>query len=141
MDMFRQTGEFKPDSLFAGNEFPVMKEGIGLKAGQGILKRGSLVMKCTDGCGYIAGSVVTVTAGEGENTTTTNAEMKIFGILTDDFDTGEDASADNIPATVYQTGEFNREAVIVSGKDKTVEDYEDDMKCIGIYLRSVQNYE
>lgn len=127
MDMFKQVGEFKPDSLFAGNEFPVMKEGLGLKAGQGLLKRGSVIIKDADGIGYIAG--------------TADTDGKIFGILTDDFDTGEDASADNIPATVYQTGEFNREAIIVSGEEKTVKDYEDDMKCVGIYLRSVQNYE
>ena len=37
MNMFEQTGKFKPDSLIAGNEFPIMKEGIGLKAVQGVL--------------------------------------------------------------------------------------------------------
>ena len=56
MNLFEQIGEFKPDSLIAGNSFPIMKEGIGLKAGQGILKRGSLIMKCADGAGYIAGT-------------------------------------------------------------------------------------
>ena len=126
MKMYEQTGEFKPDSLIAGNEFPIMKEGICLKAGQGVLKRGSLIMKGTDKAGYIAGS---------------GAETKVFGILTDDTDTGTDASADNIPSVCYQTGNFNREAVIVSGENNAVENYEDDMKCVGIYLRSVQNYE
>ena len=67
MKLFEQTGEFKPDSLIAGNKFPIMKEGIGLKAGQGVLKRGSLIMKCADGAGYIAGSVVTVTTGVYKN--------------------------------------------------------------------------
>lgn len=137
MQMFEQTGEFKPDSLIAGNGFPILKEGIGLKAGQGVLKRGSLIMKGTDKAGYIAGTVVKVKDGETES----DMEMKIFGILTDDFDTGTDASADNIPATVYQTGEFNRAAVVVSGEGAAVENYEDDMKDAGIYLRSVQNYE
>lgn len=141
MNMFEQTGEFKPDSLIAGNEFPIMKEGIGLKAGQGVLKRGSLIMKCADKAGYIAGSAVAVTVGEGENAQTSNAEMKVFGILTDECDTGTDTSADNIPAVCYQTGEFNRAAVIVSGEGAAVENYEDDMKCVGIYLRGVQNYE
>lgn len=141
MNTFEQIGEFKPDSLIAGNEFPIMKEGIGLKAGYGVLKRGSLIMKGADKTGYVAGTVVEVTKGEGESTTTSNMEMKVFGILTDDTDTGTDASADNIPAVCYQTGEYNRAAVIVSGKGTTVENYEDDMKCVGIYLRSVQNYE
>ena len=123
MNLFEQTGTFKPDSLIAGNEFPAMKEGIGLKAGQGILKRGSLIMKGTDKAGYIAGAA---------------AES---GILTDDTDTGSDASADSIPAVCYQTGEYNRAAVIVSGEGATVETYENDMKKVGIYLRNVQKYE
>ena len=67
--------------------------------------------------------------------------MKIFGILADDTDTGTDKTADNVPAVAYQSGEFNREAVIVSGEDATIDTYEDDLKGINIYLRSVQNYE
>ena len=145
MKLFEQTGEFKPDSLIAGNEFPIMKEGIGLKAGQGVLKRGSLIMKCADGAGYIAGTVVTVTTGEGENAKTENAEMNVFGILTDDTDTGTKTSADNIPAVCYHTGVFNRDAVIVtgtdeSGKNATVDKYEDDMRDVSLFLRNVQNY-
>lgn len=141
MKLFEQTGEFKPDSLIAGNKFPIMKEGIGLKAGQGVLKRGSLIMKCADGAGYIAGTVVTVTTGEGASATTETAKMEVFGILTDDCDTGTDVSADNIPVVCYQTGEMNREAVIVSGEGATVETYESDMKKVGIYLRNIQKYE
>lgn len=138
MKMYEQIGEFKPDSLIAGNEFPIMKVGIGLKAGQGVLQRGSLIIKSADKAGYIAGT--TQTTGSGENEKTEAVKGSIFGILTDDIDTGTDASADNIPVTCYQTGEFNREAVLVSG-EAAVEDYEDDMKRVGIYLRSVQNYE
>ena len=139
MQMFKQVGEFTPDSLIASNEFPILKEGIGLKAGQGILKRGSLIMKGADKAGYIAGSVVKVKAGEGEDVT--DLEMKVYGILTDEFDTGIDAAADNIPATVYLTGQFNREAVLVTGENASVDSYEYEMKAVGMYLLSVQNYE
>lgn len=139
MNMFKQIGEFKPDSLIAGNEFPIMKTGIGLKAGQGVLKRGSLIMRSTDGSGYLAGATIeSGTLSEEVSDTTSNAEI-IFGILTDDYDTGTDALVDNIPAMVYQTGEFNRAAVIV-GEDM-IETYEEDMRKIGIYLRSVQSYD
>ncbi len=141
MGMFDQIGEYRPDSLIAGNQFPILTDGIGLKAGQGVLRRGSLIMKGTDKAGYIAGSTVTATTGEGESAVTSDMEMKVHGILTDDFDTGTDDSSDNIPATVYLTGEYNREAVIVAGKDNPVGNYEDDMKKTGIYLRTVQNYE
>lgn len=141
MQMFEQIGEFKPDSLIAGNGFPILKEGIGLKAGQGILKRGSLIMRGSDRAGHIAGSVVKVKAGEGESATGIDMEMEVCGILADDTDTGDDVSAANIPATVYQSGEFNREAVLVRGEGTKVGSYEHEMRCAGIYLRSVQAYE
>lgn len=128
--MFQQIGEFTPDSLIASQEFPILKEGIGLKAGQGLLRRGSLIIKA-EGAGYIAGA-----AGDGGA-----AAGKVFGILADDTDTGGDASASNIPAVVYLTGVFNRDAILVSGEGAAAEDYEDEMKGVGLYLRSVQHYE
>ncbi len=140
MKMFEQIGEFKPDSLIAGNEFPILTAGIGLKAGYGLLRRGTLVMKGSDKAGYAAGTVPQVTEGEGENAVTTDMEIKVFGILTDDFDTGTDKTADNIPATAYQTGMFNRAAIIIAGEGGSAEDYEDDLKQAGLYLRGVRNY-
>lgn len=125
MKLFEQTGEFKPDSLIAGNGFPVLKGGIGLKAGQGVLKRGALIIKNGDKEGYLAG--------------TASITGKVAGILTDDYDTGDNDSGENIPATVYQTGEFNRGAVLVSS-EAALDTYEDEMKQLGLYLRNVQNY-
>ena len=136
MNMFEHTGTFTPDSLIASNEFPILKEGIGLKAGQGVLKRGSLIIKATTGgAGYIAGTKT----GTGEDAT--DIPGKIFGILTDNTDTGSDATADNIPATCYQTGIFNPSAVIVTGEGETVNKYKDDMRGLSLFLRSVQDYE
>lgn len=140
MKMYEKTGEFKPDSLIVSPDFPILKEGIGLKAGYGVLKRGSLIMKGADNAGYIAGTTAEVREGEGDGAKTSNMEMKIFGILADDTDTGTDKAADNIPAVAYQSGEFNRGAVIVSGEGATVDTFEDGLKGINIYLRSVQNY-
>ena len=125
MKMFEQIGEFTPDSLITSEDFPILKEGIGLKAGQGVLKRGSLIVK-SEKAGYIAG--------------TADIEGKIFGILTDDTDTGTDAAGDNIPAVCSQTGNFNRAAVIVA-EGATVDTYEDDMKAVSLFLRNVQKYE
>ena len=45
MGLYEKVGEFTPDSLFASPDYPVLKEGIGLKKGQGVLKRGSLIVK------------------------------------------------------------------------------------------------
>ena len=44
MGLYEKVGEFTPDSLFASPDYPVLKEGIGLKKGQGVLKRGSLIL-------------------------------------------------------------------------------------------------
>lgn len=140
MKMFEQIGEFKPDALIASQEYPILTEGIGLKSGYGLLKRGSLIMKGTDGAGYIAGSSVKETTGEGDAAVTSDMKLTVFGILTDDFDT-EDESSDLIPATVYQTGVFNRAAVLTAGEGAEAETYENDMKAAGIYLRNVQKYE
>lgn len=126
MKMYEQIGEFTPDSLIVSPDFPILKSGIGLKPGYGVLKRGSLIVKAADGSGYLAG--------------TEAAETSVFGILTDDTDTGTDKTVtDNIPAVVYQTGEFNPEAVKVAD-GATVGEFEDEMKKISIFLRAVQNY-
>ena len=37
-------------------------------------------MKCADGAGYIAGTVVTVTTGEGASATTETAKMEVADI-------------------------------------------------------------
>lgn len=138
MNMFQNIGEFTPDSLIASNEFPILKEGIGIKAGQGVLKRGTLIVKGTDKAGRIAGTTVSIPAAS-EGGQATNMDMNVFGILTDNIDTGSDDSADNIPMTCYITGVFNRDAVAVK-TDATIDTYEDDMKGIGMYLRNVQKY-
>ena len=104
------------------------------------MKRGSLIAKSPDGAGYLAGTTVTVTTGQGDSAKTETVNLSVFGILTDDTNTGTDKNAtDNIPAVVYQTGEFNREAVKVASGEK-VGTFEDEMKKISIFLRSVQNY-
>lgn len=138
MNMFEKVGEFKPDSLIVSADFPILKEGIGLKAGQGVLQRGSLIIKA-ENAGYIAGT--TQTTGSGEEEKTEELTGKIFGILADDTDTGNDDSKDNIPAVCYHTGIFNRDAVIVAGEDAVVDEYEDDMREVSLFLRNVQNYE
>ena len=140
MKLYEQIGEFTPDSLIVSPDFPILKSGIGLKPGYGVLKRGSLIVKAPDGSGYLAGIKVMVTTGEGESAKTEDVEMSVFGILTDDTDTGTDKTAtDNVPAVVYQTGEFNPGALKVAS-GATVGAFEDEMKKISIFLRTVQNY-
>ena len=63
--------------------------------------------------------------------------MKVFGILTDDTETGDKAEGDDIPAVVYTTGIFNRAALSVY-TEAAVATFEDELKGNGIHLRNVQ---
>lgn len=138
MQMFEKTREFHPDSLIASHEFPIITECIALKAGQGVLKRGSLITKGVDGIGYIAGTSVDVTPDDGDPST---MEMKVFGILTDDVDTGstEEIDSDNVPSTCYVTGIFNRDAIAVK-EESQLATYEYEMRTVSLFLQNVQNY-
>ena len=127
MNLYQNIGEFTPDSLIASGETAILKEGIGLKAGQGVLKRGSLICKGDDKAGYLAGKAVD------------GVEMKVYGILTDDTDTGSEAAGDNIPVVCYLTGVFNRGAVTVA-EGATIDTFETDMRNAGMFLRAVQEY-
>lgn len=134
MKLYEQTGEFKPDSLIAGNRFPILTEGIGLKAGSGVLRRGTLILRGEDRAGYPAAAGTIALLAE-------EAGRKVFGILTDDVDTGTDPAAENVPGTAYRTGEFSRADVIVAGEGAGAGAYEEEMNDRGIYLRGVQEYE
>ena len=128
MNMFEKIGEFKPDSLIVSGDVPILKDGCGLKSGQGILKRGSLIVKDAAGDYVLAPK-----AGATPDA--------VFGILTDDTDTGDTAdAAKNIPAVCYTTGIFNPDAVVVA-TEATVNEYADAMKTVSLFLRGVQKYE
>lgn len=87
------------DQLLKGGVRPVDTFGIDLKAGQGLLERGTVLAPDeTDGSMVILGEDTTGTAN---------------CILCDDVDTGTSASADSIPAVAYSAGEFLLNRLIV----------------------------
>ena len=111
-------GEFTPDSLFADIAFPLQTGSVLLAASQGVLLRGTVVGKNTDG------KFVPAVTGA--------SEIVAHGILADDVDTG---TTDTV-AVVYTSGSFNRAALIFGGDD-TPEDHEDVLRTKGIYLKAV----
>lgn len=128
MNMFEKVGEFTPDSLIVSGDFPILKNGCGLKSGQGILKRGSLIVKNAAGDYVLAPK-----AGDTPDA--------VFGILADNTDTGDTEDAEKkIPAVCYTTGIFNPDAVAVA-TEATVNEYADAMKTVSLFLRGVQKYE
>jgi hypothetical protein len=120
--LFETIGSMIPDNLIAGNEYPILTKGVILQKSQGLLKRGSVLGIVTET--GLAKLVV--------GTSTDGSQIARY-ILTDDVDTGTEATEDT-PATVYETGIFNANALIFGGND-TAEDHEDELRDVGIFLR------
>lgn len=120
MTNLRSTVEFKPDELIADVAFPVQTGGVNLKAGQGVLLRGTVVGKNADGkfVPAITGSTAIVA----------------HGILADDVDTGEEGEVADVNAVVYTSGSFNRASLFFGGEDQA-EAHEDVLRTKGIYLK------
>ena len=124
-NLYQIEGTFVPDKLFLGNEIPVITKGGALKAQQGLLKRGSVIVKDE--------------TGEGVLCTKINMEKGILGILTDDVTTATEGATPSI-STVYQTGYFN-EAALILGTDTTLKDIELELRKLGIYTGTVKEVE
>ena len=70
-NLVQNLDSFTPDSLFAGHEIPVLVKGVTLEAGQGELKRGTVLGKITKTIGTLTkpgdakGSISSVVLGKG----------------------------------------------------------------------------
>lgn len=113
---------FMPDNLIAGNDVPLLVKSVTLKAGQGIVKRGTVLGVITDG-----GLAVPVDSSK------TDGSQTAFAILADDVDTGEAGATQNIVAEAYVSGHFNRKALIFGGTD-TADKHETRLRELGIFL-------
>ncbi len=119
MEYFKKESEFTPDKLFAGLAIPALMGFVEIESGQGILKRGTLIGKSSDGKFYIMGS-------------SEASDIVPYGILTDDIDT----TNEKINASVYLTGIFNRSAVyLAEGAD--ISNYEYECRKLSIYFENV----
>lgn len=119
----RDFGSREYDNLFAGTSIPVEMKGITLKAGQGVLKRGTVV-------GIITASSLALEV----DSTATDGSQVADCILTDDVDTGEAGATTNVPTTAYVSGLFNRKALIFGGTD-TANNHETTLRQKGIFLK------
>ncbi|AKL95008.1 bacteriophage lambda head decoration protein D [Clostridium aceticum] len=117
--MYKVLGEFIPDNLIAGNEFPILTKGITLAKDQGVLLRGTVV------------GIVTATGlGKIADKSESDGAQNPYAILTDTVDTGED----DVVTTGYISGLFNAKALIFGGED-TAADHEIELRKLGIYLK------
>jgi hypothetical protein len=111
------------DNLMAGGVSPVVAKGVMLKAG-GVRVRGTVLGRVGEEDGIDIVDVV--------NSTKTDGSEKPYGILAD---VAVDATTEDQRASVYLTGEFNRDALIFGGTD-TVATHEPAMREVGIFVKT-----
>lgn len=112
-------GSFTPDNLVSGIDVPVQVKAVTLKAGQGVLKRGTVLGVITTG-----GLAIAVNSGNTDGSQTADS------ILLQDVDT----TAENVVAEAYISGQFNRQALIFGGSD-TAAKHETKLRELGIFLK------
>lgn len=117
-NLVQNLDSFTPDNLFAGHEIPVLVKGVTLEAGQGELKRGTVLGKVTATGKYKA-----------VNSANEDGSKVADCILADDVDT----TAGDATAVAYRTGHFNRKALLFGGSD-TAEMHEQTLRTLGIFL-------
>ncbi|MCM1307572.1 MAG: head decoration protein [Butyrivibrio sp.] len=115
--LFNTIGEHTPDNLIADCAFPKTAKGIKIAKGEGVLPRGALLGKAEDGTYKLAGKE------------TVEADC----ILTDPVN----AEDEDVIAAAYVSGTFNRAAITVA-EGASVDNYETELRKLGIYLKSVQ---
>ena len=117
-NLYTEIGSTAPDNLVIGANVPILVKGLTIVTGQGVLARGSVLGVITTGG---KGKLVAKASVDGSQT----AKF----ILADDVDT----TAADIVAQVYQSGSFNRKALIFAA-DNTAADHEDSLRRYGIFL-------
>ena len=115
--MYEVVGSYTPDKLIAGDKVPTQVKGVMIAAGQGVLKRGSVIgIIDADGKGKLAAKAAV------------DGSKVAKYILADDVDT---TSA--VVAQCYESGLFNRQALIFAAGN-TAADHEDNLRQYGIFL-------
>ena len=107
-NLVNKVGECGQDNLIAGLFPRPFTMGIKVAAGEGLLKRGTILTAKDDGTYVICGKKVTT--GEGDNVqTTVNSSPSV--VLTMDVDASGTTA---VTAVAYRSGNFNPDAVTVA---------------------------
>ena len=128
MSGYEVIGTLKPDNLIAGPEVPLLTKGVTIAANQE-LKRGSVIgiitkTGTTTGQGKLCNKSNASDTGDGDGSGVAKY------ILSHDITTTDTPAV----AVCYQSGIFNREALIFGG-DSTADDHAEELRDVGIYLR------
>ena len=120
-DLVRKVGESTVDNLINSTFPPPLTTGIIIRAGQGLLERGTVMALSSESDDF----VVLGAAADGDET------LKASVILADPFDASGD---EEIPAIAYRTGHFNRPALIVAEGYALTRADEENLRFGGILL-------
>lgn len=114
--------------LIGGTSVPVITKNITLKGVTAEYTRGTLLS-------LVGGKYeICDTTGTGDGGADSNPAKIASAVLAEDVKlTGSDTVA-----TVYVSGMFNREKLILKKEDDTVEAHEDELRDAGIYLTSLK---
>ena len=134
-NLYKTTGEFRPDKLIADNKIPVTTKGVLVAAGQGLLKRGTVLGRSSSGEYKITGTGETSVEGEGTDAKTATNMVGCDCILAEDVDTTDTEAV----AAAYATGAFNR-GVLILAEGAEIDSYETELRKLGIFLKTVQEY-
>jgi len=118
-ELYNVEGTLTQDNLIAGNEANISIKAVTVLAGQGVLARGSVLGIITDGG---KGKLAAKASVDG-------SQVAKF-ILADTIDT----TAADVVAPCYQSGQFNRDALIFA-EGNTAADHEDSLRMYGILLK------
>ncbi len=107
------------DNLIGGPEVEILTTGVTVAAGQGLIKRGTVIGKIT-------------ASGKGKKTDKANSDgsqVARFVVAQD-----VDATSADAMAVCYKSGLFNRDALIFGGTS-TAANHEEELRGSGIFLK------
>lgn len=116
-ELVQNLGSFVPDNLIVDGSVPILTKAVKLGAGQGALKRGTVLGKITTSGEYVI-----------VNSANVDGSQDADCILADDVDT-----TDSVVAIAYTSGHFNRKALVFGGSD-TADTHEARLRELGIFL-------
>lgn len=121
MEMVTNMDGVHYDELLGGTAVPVLTKNVTLKGVTATYKRGTLLAA-------VSGKYVIV-----DSTASTGAEKASVVLAKDVVITGSD-----VVATVYTSGQFNREKLIVAQSSDNATAHEEELRAVNIYLTSVK---
>lgn len=120
-DLVRKAGESSADNLINSTYPPPLATGVTVRAGQGILRRGTVLALSAENGDYVA------LGTEPEDGEALTASV----VLADPVDAGGSEAA---PGVAYRSGHFSRPALIVADGYAMTRKDEEDLRFGGILL-------